>query len=78
MKQIRASIFKARCLKIMNEIQSTGEPVVITKRGTPVVKVVPAASQPADLFGFMSGEFAIVGDVESPAVPLKDWDVLKK
>jgi prevent-host-death family protein len=78
MKQIRASIFKARCLKIMNEVQSTGEPVLVTKRGAPVVKVVPAGSDPAELFGFMSGEFAIVGDIESPVVPLKDWDVLKK
>lgn len=78
MKQIRASVFKARCLKIMNEIQSTGEPVVVTKRGAPVVKVVPAGSEPADLFGFMSGEFTIVGDIESPVVPLKDWEVLKK
>ena len=78
MKQIRASVFKARCLKIMNEIQSTGEPVVVTKRGAPVVKVVPASSEPAGLFGFMSGEFTIIGDVESPVVPLKDWEVLKK
>lgn len=78
MKQIRASLFKARCLKIMSEIQSTGEPVVVTKRGAPVVKVVPASAGPAELFGFMSGEFSIVGDIESPVVPLKDWKVLKK
>jgi prevent-host-death family protein len=55
MKQIRASAFKARCLKIMNEIASTGEPVVITKRGACIVKVVPAESQHAALFGFMTG-----------------------
>jgi len=78
MKQIHASVFKARCLRIMSEVQSTGEPVIITKRGAPVVKVVPAQAQSADLFGFMAGEFAIVGDVESPVVPLKDWEVLKK
>ncbi|HTB91847.1 MAG TPA: type II toxin-antitoxin system prevent-host-death family antitoxin [Candidatus Sulfotelmatobacter sp.] len=78
MKQIRASVFKARCLKIMSEIQSTGEPVLVTKRGEPVVKVVPASSEPDELFGFMSGEFAIIGDIESPVVPLKDWEVLKK
>jgi prevent-host-death family protein len=78
MKQIRASVFKARCLKIMDEIQSTGEPVLVTKRGAAVVKVVPAGSEPAELFGFMSGEFAIVGDIESPVVPLKEWEVLKK
>ena len=41
MRQIRASVFKARCLKIMNKIQSTGEPVVITTRGVPVVKNCP-------------------------------------
>jgi prevent-host-death family protein len=78
MKQVHASAFKARCLKIMNEIQSTGEPVVVTKRGAPIVKVVPVGSEPTELFGFMAGEFAIVGDVESPVVPLKDWEVLKK
>jgi prevent-host-death family protein len=78
MKQIRASVFKARCLKIMNEVQSTGEPVVVTKRGAPVVQVVPASAAPEELFGFMSGEFNIVGDIESPVVPLKDWKVLKK
>lgn len=45
MKQMRASLFKARCLKIMDDIQATGEPVVITKRGAPVVKVVPMVSE---------------------------------
>jgi hypothetical protein len=42
------------------------------------VKVVPAGSESAELFGFMSGEFAIIGDIESPVVPLEDWEVLKK
>ncbi len=42
MKQMRASAFKARCLSVMNDIQATGEPVIVTKRGKPVVKVIPA------------------------------------
>jgi len=78
MKQIPASVFKARCLKIMDEIQATREPVVITKRGIPVVKVIPEGSQPVDLFGFMAGEFEIVGDVESPVFLSKNWVVLRK
>ncbi len=41
MKRMPAGAFKARCLAVMNEIQATGESLVITKRGTPVVKVVP-------------------------------------
>ena len=40
---MRASVFKARCLKVMNEVPATGEPVVVTKRGKPVVKVIPAS-----------------------------------
>jgi prevent-host-death family protein len=78
MKQMRASVFKARCLAVMDDVQATGEPVVVTKRGKPVVKVVPAEMENSDLFGFMAGRMKIVGDIESPVVPLKQWKVFKK
>ena len=77
MRQMRASTFKAQCLKVMNDIQSTGEPIIVTKRGKPVVKVVPAESEKDDIFGFMAGKAEIVGDIESPVVPLNDWNVFK-
>jgi prevent-host-death family protein len=78
MKYVRAGTFKARCLAIMKDVQATGEPVVVTKRGTPVVKVVPVESQNGDLFAFMAGEFKIVGNIEAPVVPLKQWKIMKK
>ena len=78
MKQMPASKFKARCLSVMDDVSATGEPVLITKRGTPVAKVVPVASRKQDLFGFMAGEFKIVGDIESAVVPLEQWEVLRK
>lgn len=78
MKQMPASKFKARCLSVMDDVNATGEPVLITKRGTPVAKVVPVASKKQDLFGFMAGEFKIVGDIESSVVPLEEWEVLRK
>ncbi len=78
MKPMRASVFKARCLSIMNDVQATGEPVIVTKRGTPVVKVVPVEPRKNNLFGFMAGEFKITGDIESPVVPLKQWKVMNK
>ncbi len=31
MKEIPAAQFKAHCLAVMNEVQATGEPVLITK-----------------------------------------------
>lgn len=78
MKQMPAGKFKARCLSVMDDINATGEPVIITKRGTPVAKIVPVASKKKNLFGFMAGQFRIVGDIESPVVPLKEWEVLRK
>jgi prevent-host-death family protein len=78
MKQMRASVFKARCLSVMNDIQATGEPVIVTKRGKPVVKVIPAEPEKGDILGFMAGEFEIVGDIESPVVPPSHWKIMKK
>ena len=77
MKEMRASTFKARCLAVMDAIQATGEPVIVTKRGKPVVKVVPIKAEKDDIFGFMADKFDIVGDIESPVVPLKDWKIFK-
>ena len=78
MKRMQASVFKARCLKVMDHVRATGEPVVVTKRGAPVVQVIPAESRQQDIFGFMAGELKIVGDIESPLLPLKQWKVTKK
>jgi len=41
MKHIPAGIFKARFLTVMKKVQTTGEPVIVTKRGAPVVKILP-------------------------------------
>jgi prevent-host-death family protein len=76
MKQIPAGTFKARCLAVMKKVQMTGEPVIVTKRGAPVVKVVPVESEKNDIFGFMAGKVKIVGDIESP-IPV-EWEVIKK
>ncbi len=78
MKRMHASAFKTKCLTVMNEIQATGEPVIVTKRGKPVVKVIPAEPEKGDILGFMAGEFEIVGDIESPVVPPSHWKIMKK
>ena len=40
MKKMAAGKFKARCLTVMEEVRATREPVLITKRGRPVAKLV--------------------------------------
>ncbi|HWY53993.1 MAG TPA: type II toxin-antitoxin system Phd/YefM family antitoxin [Terriglobales bacterium] len=77
MKTMSAGQFKAQSLKVMDDVHSTREPIVITKRGRPVAKLVPADGQPDDVFGCMRGEVKIVGDIVSSAVPLEDWEVLR-
>lgn len=72
MKSMAAGTFKARCLAVMKKVQATGEPVIVTKRGTPVVKVVPVQSGKNDIFGIMIGKVKIVGDIESP-IPV-EWE----
>lgn len=47
MKEMAADTFKAKCLAIMDQVLQSGEPVLITKHGKPVAKLVPA-EQPAD------------------------------
>ena len=74
MRTIPAGKFKATCLRLMDEVRTTREPVLITKKGRPVAKLVPAESQPEDIFGCLKDEFKIVGDIESPIVAWEDWD----
>ena len=50
MKQMPAGEFKARCLKVMDQVHKTREPVVITKHGKPVAKLVPAGKRGDDIW----------------------------
>ena len=77
MKTIAAGTFKAKCLRLMDEVQSTRQPLLITKKGRPVAKLVPANEPPDDIFGCMRGKVEIVGDIVSPVVPIEDWEVLR-
>jgi prevent-host-death family protein len=74
MKTVPAGEFKARCLTLMDDVRTTREPVVITKRGKPVAKLVPADDGGDEFIGRLKGVIEIVGDIESPVVPPEDWE----
>ncbi len=74
MRTIKASEFKAKCLKIMDEVAATGEPVVITKRGLPVAQLTPVRRRPDTLFGALEGSLTILGDIIAPIDV--EWDAL--
>jgi prevent-host-death family protein len=88
-KTIPAGEFKAKCLKLMDEVEKTGEELVITKRGKPIARLVPASSpsaeRPRSIIGSMKGTVTILGDIVGPVIDpgweeemLKEWDEVNK
>jgi len=73
--EINTTEFKAKCLKLIDEVAQTREPLIITKRGKPVAKVVPFEEEtPTSHFGFMAGTIEITGDIISPIE--EEWSAL--
>jgi prevent-host-death family protein len=64
--QIPAGEFKSKCLKLMDEIQRTQTPLVVTKHGKPVVTVFPFEEKRTFPFGYMRGQIKINGDIIGP------------
>lgn len=75
MKTIGASEFKAKCLAILDEVNQTGEPVTILKRGKPVAQLLPPVPQSGVYPQYaLRGTGEIVGDVILPPLPADAWD----
>ena len=64
--KIPATQFKAKCLKLMDTVARTREPVVITKHGREVARLVHAQPDPESLFGYMRGTVRLEGDLVAP------------
>ena len=72
MQKIPAAQFKAKCLAVMEQVAESGRPVVVTKHGKAVVKIIPVESNENEIFGFLAGKGRIVGDIEN-TIPVSDW-----
>lgn len=76
-RTIPAGEFKAKCLKLLDEVAESGETVVITKRGKPVARLAPVVKRPAKkLIGFAEGQVQILGDIISPLDDI-EWEAMK-
>ena len=68
-QSVAATAFKARCLALLDRVAETGEPLVVTKRGKPVARVVPARrAEPVTL----RGSVTVRGDIVAPI--LDAWE----
>jgi prevent-host-death family protein len=67
---VPAGRFKAECLALLDRVEQTGEPVVVTKRGRPVAEVVPIRAKKRTL----KGSVTFHGDVVGPVLDAWDFD----
>ena len=75
MKTIKASEFKAKCLRLMDEVAESGIPLVITKNGKPVAQLGPVVVRPSTLAGAHAGKTRILGDIIAPID--EDWEATR-
>lgn len=79
MRPIPAARFKQTCLKLLDEVARTGQPLTVTKRGRPVAQVIPIprGKRARDWGRGLRGTIRILGDIVSPVVPPEDWEALR-
>ena len=70
---VSKSRFKAYALELFRQVERTGRPLVITDRGTPVLKLVPFREDPAAALLLLRGT---VVKYEAPTEPVAEQDWL--
>ena len=75
-KQIPVTQFKAKCLRLLDQVSKSGQPLVITKRGKPLARVTRAVDQARPLMGSMKGRAVEVGDIVYFDTS-KEWEALR-
>jgi prevent-host-death family protein len=75
MRMVPAGQFKDHCLALMDEVAASGAELVITKRGRPVVRILPADVATAPIFGCLAGSVTYNElDVTAPIDEVWDAD----
>lgn len=75
-KLVSKSQFKPHALKYFRLIEETGETVIITDRGKPVLKVMPYKPTPEDSLKMLRHSVLEYHDPTEP-VAAEDWKALK-
>ncbi|HEY6177517.1 MAG TPA: type II toxin-antitoxin system prevent-host-death family antitoxin [Kofleriaceae bacterium] len=68
MSTVSKSLLKGKMLEYFRQVEETGEELVVTDNGRPVVKVVPIQthSSAAELFGDVRGRVVYHEDILAP------------
>lgn len=79
MESISISVFKATCLAVLHKVQTTGEPVLVTRRGVPIAEVFPPSPAVGEVrkLGVLADRGWILGDIVTEVSDPSDWEVLR-
>ena len=74
-KTVGAAEFKAKCLRLISEMNEDGEPITITKRGRAVALLSPAreTAEKPSILGALRGSVLAYDDPFLPAADPSDW-----
>lgn len=77
-KTISASLFKTKCLALMDDVARTGECIVITKNGKPVAQLTPPPRRLGTrkaAFGLHRGMVMPMDevDLDEPVIDPSEW-----
>jgi antitoxin (DNA-binding transcriptional repressor) of toxin-antitoxin stability system len=72
---VSKSLFKPRSLEYFRHIEQTGEELIITDHGRPVLKVVPYVADPEEHFKGLRGTVLKYDDPTEP-VDVDSWEAL--
>ncbi len=74
-KTLSKAKFKPKVLEYLRQVENSGEEIVITDRGRPVVRIVPYEQDHEHILGPLRGSVLEYVDPTEP-VGEEDWEVL--
>ena len=70
---VSKSRFKARALEFFRQVERTGQPIIITDHGTPVLKIMPYREAPDAALRVLR-ESVVKYDAPTKPVGEEDWE----
>ena len=68
-RTLSATQFKARCLALLDDVAASRRPLLVTKHGKPVARVVAIDDEPS-----LEGSVRFLVDDDELVEPLEPWD----